>query len=67
MSYVCFRVVDSPDKSEKFEVNRREGKKEKKKKRKKKMRDVGSAPRRKKTKETWRLSGHMAFTDTQAP
>lgn len=36
MSYVCFRVVDSPDKSEKFEVNRREGKKERKKKRKKK-------------------------------
>ena len=36
MSYVCFRVVDSPDKSEKFEVNRREGKKEKKKKKKKK-------------------------------
>ena len=36
MSYVCFRVVDSPDKSEKFEVNRREGKKEKKKKEEKK-------------------------------
>lgn len=46
---------------------REKEKKEKKKKRKKKMRDVGSAPRRKKTKETWRLSGHMAFTDTQAP